>query len=92
MSLLLNFGTFYIYAFGLFLNWRQLALVATLSAIPYVLGMIFVIPDDYPYQRYDISSGRKYKRVQNVSLRLIVTLFSSFSKLMNLKMLFAAIF
>ena len=71
MSLLLNSGTFYIYAFGLFLNWRQLALVATLSAIPYVLGMIFVIPDDYPYQRYDISSGRKYKRVQNVSLRLI---------------------
>ena len=47
MSLLLNSGTFYIYAFGLFLNWRQLALVATLSAIPYVLGMIFVIPDDF---------------------------------------------
>ena len=77
MSLLLNSGTFYIYTFGLFLNWRQLALVATLSAIPYVLGMIFVIPDDYPYQRYDVSSGRKYERVQNVSLRLIVTLFSS---------------
>ena len=71
MSLLLNSGTFYIYAFGLFLNWRQLALVAALSAIPYVLGMIFVIPDDYPYQRYDISSGRKYEKVPNVSLGLI---------------------
>ena len=74
MSLVGNSGTFYIYAFGLFLNWRRLAMVASLSAIPYVLGMIFVLPDDYPYERYDIS--KKHKRLQNVSLRL-TELFSS---------------
>ena len=66
MSLLGNSGTFYIYAFGLFLNWRQLALVASLSAVPYVMGMIFVLPDDFPYQIRD-TSGRKHKRFENVS-------------------------
>ena len=88
MSLLGNSGTFYIYAFGLFLNWRQLALVASLSAVPYVLGMIFVLPDDFPYQKYGIS-GRKHKRFENVSLLLIK--YFPIGQLMNLKMSSAAI-
>ena len=63
ISLLGNFGTFYIYAFGLFLNWRQLALVATLSAVPYVLGMIFILPDDFPYERYGKGIIQKLEHV-----------------------------
>ena len=70
LSLLGNSGTFYIYAFGLFLNWRQLALVASLSAVPYVLGMIFVLPDDFPYQKY-VVRRRNHKRFENVSLLLM---------------------
>ena len=86
MSLLGNSGTFYIYAFGLFLNWRQLALVASLSAVPYVLGMIFVLPDDFPYQIRD-TSGRKHKRFENVSFLQIYKI----SQLTNFNMLFVAI-
>ena len=86
LSLLGNSGTFYIYAFGLFLNWRQLALVASLSAVPYVLGMIFVLPDDFPYQIRD-TSGRKHKRFENVSFLQI----NKISQLTNFNMLFVAI-
>ena len=70
LSLLGNSGTFYIYAFGLFLNWRQLALVASLSAVPYVLGMIFVLPDDFPYHKYS-NNRRLHKKFENVILLLI---------------------
>ena len=87
MSLVGNSGTFYIYAFGLFLNWRQLAMVASLSAIPYVLGMIFVLPDDFPYQNYGIGR-RMHKRFEKVSLLLIN--YFPIGQLMNLKISFAA--
>ena len=70
MSLVGNTGTFYIYAFGLFLNWRQLAMVASLSVIPYVLGMIFVLPDDFPYHKYS-NNRRLHKKFENVILLLI---------------------
>ena len=86
MSLLGNSGTFYIYAFGLFLNWRQLALVASLSAVPYVLGMIFVLPDDFPYHICD-TSGRKHKRFENVSFLQI----NKISQLTNFNISFVAI-
>ena len=86
MSLLGNSGTFYIYAFGLFLNWRQLALVASLSAVPYVMGMIFILPDDFPYQICD-TSGRKHKRFENVSFLQI----NKISQLTNFNISFVAI-
>ena len=70
MSLVGNSGTFYIYAIGLFLNWRQLAMVASLSAIPYVLGMIFALPNDFPYHNYGISR-KVQKKFENVSLLLM---------------------
>ena len=88
ISLLGNFGTFYIYAFGLFLNWRQLALVASLSTVPYILGMIFVLPDDFPYQKYGFSR-RKHKRFGNVSLLLQIKYFP-IGQLMILKISFSA--
>ena len=45
-----NFGTLIIYIIGIFLNWRQLAAVCILCAIPYVLGLILCLPNDFPYQ------------------------------------------
>ena len=45
-----NFGTLIIYIIGIFLNWRQLAAVCILCGIPYVLGLILCLPNDFPYQ------------------------------------------
>ena len=45
-------------------------MVASLSAVPYVLGMIFVLPDDFAYQKY-VVSRRLHKRFENVSLLII---------------------
>ena len=36
------------YFLGIFVNWRQLAAILLAFAIPYVLGLIMVLPNDMP--------------------------------------------
>ena len=57
MSLIGNFGTLIVYIFGIFLNWRQLAMVCVLCGVPYILGLIVVLPNDCP--SWKLSSNRK---------------------------------
>ena len=57
MSLIGNFGTLIVYIFGIFLNWRQLAMVCVLCGVPYILGLIVVLSNDCP--SWKLSSNRK---------------------------------
>ena len=57
MSLIGNFGTLIVYIFGIFLNWRQLAMVCVLCGVPYILGLIVVLPNDFP--SWKLFSNRK---------------------------------
>ena len=57
MSLIGNFGTLIVYIFGIFLNWRQLAMVCVLCGVPYILGLIVALPNDCP--SWNLSSNRK---------------------------------
>ena len=60
LSLVGNSGTLIIYLFGIFLNWRELAGVCILFAIPYVLGIIVCLPNDFPY--WKLSKRKSYTR------------------------------
>ena len=41
-----NAGTLLTYGLGVVLNWRQLAGVLACLAVPYVLGLIFIVPNE----------------------------------------------
>ena len=48
LTLIGNFGTLIVYILGIFLNWRQLAGVCVLCGVPYILGLIVCLPNDFP--------------------------------------------
>ena len=43
-----NAGTLITYTIGIFVNWRQLAFILVLLAVPYVVGLIIFLPNDFP--------------------------------------------
>ena len=51
LALIGNSGTLIIYILGIFLNWRQLAGICVLFGVPYVLGLIVCLPNDFPYRK-----------------------------------------
>ena len=48
LSLVGNAGTLITYTIGIFVNWRQLAFILVLLAVPYVVGLIIFLPNDFP--------------------------------------------
>ena len=80
LALIGNSGTLIIYILGIFLNWRQLAAVCVLFGIPYVLGLIVCLPNDFPYRK--MSRGKSYstttKLVDEDSADFVVTKVSYF--------------
>ena len=48
LSLVGNLGTLITYTCGIFLNWRQLAAVLLTFALPYIFGLVLVLPNDFP--------------------------------------------
>ena len=51
LSLLGNGGTLIAYILGVFLEWRMLAAVLTTFGLPYIAGVIFLLPTE------EVSSG-----------------------------------
>ncbi len=43
-----NFGTLLTYIIGIFVNWRQLAAILLLFSIPYIIGLVALVPNDLP--------------------------------------------
>eukprot|EP00095_Tigriopus_kingsejongensis_P010443 maker-scaffold294_size218657-snap-gene-1.27 protein:Tk10443 transcript:maker-scaffold294_size218657-snap-gene-1.27-mRNA-1 annotation:"sugar transporter 8" len=54
-------GTLITYILGVFLDWRQLALASMLFAIPFVMGMIFIVPES---PQYHIMRGQRIKALK----------------------------
>ena len=55
-----NAGTLVTYTIGIFVNWRQLAFISLLTSIPYVIGLVTLLPTDQgPKSEYTSKSGWK---------------------------------
>ena len=51
LSLVGNAGTLTTYTLGIFLNWRQLAASLLAFALPYIFGLLLVLPNDIPAKK-----------------------------------------
>ena len=48
LSVLGNLGTLLTYVLGVFLNWRELAMTLMFLSVPYLLGILFFVPETSP--------------------------------------------
>lgn len=46
LSVMGNLGTLLTYVVGIFVNWRQLAVILMFPSLPYIVGLVAVLPDD----------------------------------------------
>jgi hypothetical protein len=60
LSVVGNAGTLIAYTIGIFVNWRQLAAILVTFAIPYIIGLIVFLPNDYVVHKYP--GAKRYRK------------------------------
>ena len=69
LCLIGNAGTLLTYGLGVVLDWRQLAGALACLAMPYILGLIFVVPNENDMHTTDIVlDGRTIKKCKRTYL------------------------
>ena len=61
-----NAGTLVTYTIGVFVNWRQLAFISLIISIPYVIGLVICLPNDFPHRKQKSNLDEQKSELKDV--------------------------
>ena len=61
-----NAGTLVTYIIGVFVNWRQLAFISLIISIPYVIGLVIYLPNDFPHRKQKSNINEQKSELKDV--------------------------